>query len=189
MLKEDLRLKYSSLREDISQQALLNSSLIIGNKLLELPIWEGNYYHLFLPISAKNEVDTSFILSILHGKDKNIIVPKIIGKSTLQHILLTDSTKLITNSWGIPEPVEGIEVSASKIDVVFVPLLAFDINGNRIGYGKGFYDNFLSECKQNVIKVGISIFYAENEITDVNENDIPLDYCVTPEKTYSFSKA
>lgn len=186
MLKKDLRLKYTSLRKDISPQALLNSSLTIANKLLELPIWHGNNYHIFLPISSKNEVDTSFILSILHGKDKNIILPKITDEHTLEHILLTDNTKLAVNSWGVPEPVEGIEIMASKIDVVFMPLLAFDTNGNRVGYGKGFYDSFLSQCKKDVIKVGLSTFKAEDEIIDVSEHDIPLDFCVTQENIYSF---
>lgn len=187
MLKKDLRLKYASARVNITPQELLNSSLTIANKLLGLPIWIANNYHIFLPISSKNEVDTSFILSILHGKDKNIVLPKVTGKNTLEHILLTDNTKLVTNSWGVPEPVEGIEIMPSKIDVVFLPLLAFDIKGNRVGYGKGFYDSFLSQCKKDVIKVGLSSFEAEDEITDVNENDIPLDYCVTPQKIYSFS--
>ncbi len=187
MLKKDLRLKYASARVNITPQELLNSSLTIANKLLGLPIWNANNYHIFLPISSKNEVDTSFILSILHGKDKNIVLPKVTGRNTLEHILLTDNTKLVANSWGVPEPVEGIEILPSKIDVVFLPLLAFDIKGNRVGYGKGFYDSFLSQCKKDVIKVGLSIFEAEDEITDVNENDIPLDYCVIPQKIYSFS--
>ena len=106
----------------------------------------------------------------------------------MQHILLTDNTKLKANSWGVPEPLDGIEVPTQKIDLVFLPLLAFDENGNRVGYGKGFYDNFLRECKEDVVKVGLSLFTAEKEITDVNGNDIPLDYCVTPEKIYSFSR-
>lgn len=188
MLKSNLRLQYTELRKDISPQSLLNSSLSIANKLLRLPIWGSNYYHIFLPISSKNEVDTSFILSILQGKDKNIALPKIQGEDGLIHILLTDNTKLKTNSWGVPEPEEGIEVPVKKIDVVFIPLLAFDKNGNRVGYGKGFYDNFLQECRKDVIKVGLSLFTAEAKISDVNERDIPLDYCVTPEKTYSFSR-
>jgi len=187
MLKKDLRLQYISLRKEVSQQSLLNASLTIANRLLQLPIWDFNYYHIFLPIISKNEVDTSFILSILQGKDKNIVLPKIQGEDSLQHILLTDSTRLKTNSWGVPEPTEGIEVPAQKIDVVFIPLLAFDENGNRVGYGKGFYDNFLQECRNDITKVGLSLFSAEREITDVIENDIPLDYCVTPEKIYSFS--
>jgi len=189
MLKNDLRLKYSELRNDISQQFLLHSSLTIANKLLELPIWQYEYYHIFLPIASKKEVDTSFILSILQGKDKNVLIPKVESKKTLHHYLLTDATKFKISQWEIPEPVDGIEVSEEKIDVVFVPLLAYDKKGNRVGYGKGFYDKFLKACNKNVIKVGLSLLAAEESISDVNPNDIPLNYCITPEKIYSFSKA
>ncbi len=189
MLKKDLRLKYSKLRKDIAPQSLLNYSLTIANNLLELPLWEYEYYHVFLPILEKTEINTSFILSILRGKNKRIAIPKIASKNTLKHFLFTDSTKLFTNKWGIPEPVEGTEISASKIDVVFVPLLAYDKKGNRVGYGKGFYDGFLSNCRPNVVKVGLSMFSAEDVISDLNASDIPLDYCVTPEKNHSFSIA
>ncbi len=187
MLKKDLRLKYSTLRTDLSSQEVIHSSLSIANKLLKLPIWEAAYYHIFLPIAEKKEVDTSFILSVLHGKDKNVILPKISGENSLEHILLTDTTKLITNSWGVPEPKEGIEVPIQKIDVVFVPLLAFDLVGNRVGYGKGFYDVFLTQCKPTVIKIGLSHFAAEDSISNPDEYDVSLDYCVTPDKVYSFS--
>jgi 5-formyltetrahydrofolate cyclo-ligase len=70
--------------------------------------------------------------------------------------------------------------------VVFVPLLAFDKQGNRVGYGKGFYDRFLANCKPETIKIGLSFFEVENEIADVFNNDIELDYCVTPNKIYTF---
>lgn len=187
MLKKEARLKYTKLRKTISKESLLNSSLTIANKTLELPIWDDEYYHIFLAIPDKNEVDTTFILSILQGKDKNIVIPKVSGKNQLRNYLLTDSTKLKANDWGVPEPVDGIELPETKIDVVFVPLLAFDKKGNRVGYGKGFYDVFLQKCKSDVIKVGLSLFEAEDRITDSNEYDIPLDYGVTPETTYSFS--
>lgn len=86
----------------------------------------------------------------------------------------------------MPEPLDGIEISPLKIDVVFIPLLAFDKKGNRIGYGKGFYDQFLSDCKADVIKIGLSFFEAEEAITDVYKDDVPLDYCVTPQQIYRF---
>lgn len=187
MLKKDLRLHYSELRNKISPQHLLNSSLTIANKLLQLPIWTFENYHIFLPISKKKEVNTSFILSILQGKDKNIILPKVSSESSLKHYLLTDNTKLQESTWGIPEPVNGIEISPNKIDVVFVPLLVFDKEGNRVGYGKGFYDDFLSKCKSATLKIGLSLFEAENKITDVDERDVPLNYCVTPNTIYSFT--
>ena len=61
----------------------------------------------------------------------------------MTHFLLTDNTKIKKNQYNIPEPINGLEVPTKKIDVVFVPLLAFDKKGNRVGYGKGFYDKFL----------------------------------------------
>lgn len=186
MLKKDLRLNYSALREKMAEEAILNSSLSIANQLLKMQIWDRDYYHIFLPIPEKKEIDTSFILSILQGKDKHVVLPKVSQKLFLQHYLLTDSTKLQTSHWGIPEPIDGIEIYASKIDVVFVPLLAFDSKGFRVGYGKGFYDRFISECRTNVIKIGLSLFGAEVNISDVTEHDLRLDYCVTPEKIYSF---
>ena len=69
---------------------------------------------------------------------------------------------------------------------MFIPLLAFDNKGNRVGYGKGYYDNFLSKCTPDVIKIGLSFFEASDEITDVFESDIALDYCVTPNTIYQF---
>ena len=186
MLKKDLRLHYSELRHKISPQHLLNSSLTIANKLLQLPIWSFENYHIFLSISEKKEIDTSFILSILQGKDKNVILPKVASKNSLKHYLLTDSIKLKESNWGVPEPVNGIEIPPNKIDVVFVPLLIFDKMGNRVGYGKGFYDRFLSECRSTTIKIGLSLFEPETTITDVDERDVHLNYCVTPNNTYSF---
>ncbi len=186
MLKSDLRLKYIELRDKLPKKELLDSSLIIANKLLELPIWKFEYYHLFLSISEKKEIDTSFVLSILQGRDKNVILPKI-QDERLVHYLLTDSTAIKKNKWNVPEPIDGIEVKPFKIDVVFVPLLAFDIHGNRVGYGKGYYDGFLKECKPDVLKIGLSLFEAEDEIIDAFEKDIPLDYCVTPSTCHRFS--
>ena len=162
-------------------------SLEIANNLLNLPIWGKEYFHLFLSISEKREVDTQAILHILQGKDKHVVLSKANFESgSMTNYLLTDSTVIKVNDWGIPEPVEGIEIKASSIDVVFIPLLVYDEKGNRIGYGKGFYDRFLSQCKPEVVKVGLSFFSAEEDIPDVDEHDVPLDYCVTPEKIYNF---
>lgn len=76
---------------------------------------------------------------------------------------------------------------ASKIEVVFIPLLAYDKNGNRIGYGKGFYDRFLDKCSTETIKIGLSFFDQEQHIIDVSENDVKLNYCVTPKKIYCYN--
>jgi len=135
-------------------------------------------------------------LHILSGKDKEIIVSKCVFCSSdgeqsdqtqkMTHYLLTDNTKIKKNKYNIPEPVDGIEVPSNKIDVVFVPLLTFDKKGHRVGYGKGFYDQFLSGCKPETIKIGLSFFEPEELISDVFEGDVKLDYGVTPNAIYSF---
>ena len=161
--------------------------MLIANNLLKLNIWDKTYYHLFLTIEEQKEIDTEFILQILAGKDKEIVVSKSdFQTKKMTHVLLTDNTNIRKNEYNIHEPVDGLEVPATKINVVFVPLLAFDTKGNRVGYGKGFYDQFLSECKPKTIKIGLSFFEAEELIEDVFKGDIRLDYCVTPNKTYVF---
>lgn len=187
MTKSELRKKYKMLRDDLSIDNLEDLSLSIANQLLKVPIWEHVFYHLFLTIEEQKEVNTDYILNILSGKDKNIIISKSDFKTGLMtNFLLTDNTIIKKNNYNIPEPVDGIEIPSNKIEVVFVPLLAFDKKGNRVGYGKGFYDRFLSECNRETIKIGLSFFEAEDSILDILKSDIKLDYCVTPKKVYSF---
>lgn len=186
MRKKELRTDYKNRRKSITESMLLKSSQAIANATLTLPIWEYAYFHLYLPIAHQKEVETRFILTFLRERNKNVVLPKLAGPDSFISYLYTDTTELRTNSWNIPEPVDGITVPAPKIDVVFLPLLVFDNKGNRVGYGKGFYDNFLRECRKEVIKIGLSLFDAVDAIEDIHENDVPMDYCVTPGKTYSF---
>ena len=187
MIKSELRNIYKLLRKKLSEDDIETYSLEIANQLLKLPIWEHSFYHIFLTIEEQKEINTDYILSILSGKDKHIVISKSNFKTfEMTPYLLSDNTKLKKNEWNIPEPINGIPITTEQIDVVFVPLLAFDKKGNRIGYGKGFYDKFLAQCKPNTIKIGLSFFPAEEEITDLYKNDISLDYCVTPKTVYSF---
>lgn len=187
MNKKELRLKYKALRATLSQEDIEDKSLAIANQAVKSDIWNKLYYHIFLPITEHKEVDTEFLLQVLQGKDKEILVSKSNFETRkMIHFLMTDNTKFKKNEYNIPEPLDGIEVPPSKIDVVFVPLLAFDKKGNRVGYGKGFYDNFLSDCRADVIKIGLSFFEAEEQIVDVFESDVKLDFCITPEKVYQF---
>ncbi len=187
MNKMNLRKKYKAFRLQLSEEELEDKSLAIANRLLQLDIWDYTYFHLFLTIEEQMEVDTEFVLQILAGKDKEIVVAKSnFDTLKMTHYLLTDNTKFQKNEYNIYEPVDGIEVPNSKIDVVFVPLLAYDNTGNRVGYGKGFYDHFLSECREDVVKIGLSFFEPEEAIEDVSATDIRLDYCVTPMTVYNF---
>lgn len=187
MTKKELRTTYKARRQALSLSEIEGKSLAIANRLLGLDIWNKTYYHLFLSMENQKEVHTDVVLNILCGKDKEVVVSRSDFETcTMVHYLLTDNTKLALNAYGIPEPVDGLEVPSAKIDVVFVPLLAFDTNGHRVGYGKGFYDRFLNECRPDVIKVGLSFFEASEGEIPHNDTDIPLDFCVTPDRVYVF---
>lgn len=187
MDKSALRKKYKDLRNQLPPDEMEDKSLAIANRILQLDIWEKTYFHLFLTIEEQKEIETEYVLQVLAGYDKEIVVSKSNFKTLeMTHYLLTDNTKFQKNEYNIFEPLDGIEVPVAKIDVVFVPLLAYDKRGNRVGYGKGFYDKFLSQCREDVIKVGLSFFDPEERIENVSESDIRLDFCVTPTTSYSF---
>lgn len=187
MKKAELRKKYKQLRYQLSQDEIESLSLEIANELLQIPIWHHSFYHIFLSIEEHKEINTEYILNILAGKDKNIVISKSdFENRTLENFLLTDNTTLKKNKYNIPEPLDGIPIFSEQIDIVFIPLLAFDKQGNRVGYGKGFYDNFLKNCKEGTLKIGLSFFEAESKIEDIHEGDIKLDYCVTPTQLYQF---
>lgn len=187
MDKTEFRKKYTSKRNLLTENQIDDWSLEIANQCLKLNIWHLEFYHIFMPILSKKEINTEYLLNILQGKDKNILIPKSDFKTIeIKNILLTDSSIFETNSYGIPEPKNGIEISPDKINVIFIPLLAFDRSGNRIGYGKGFYDRLLEKCSADTIKIGLSFFEAEEKPLPNNSNDQNLDYCVTPNNIYRF---
>lgn len=187
MTKAEIRSLYKEKRKNLSLIQIEEKSMAIANRALKLPIWDKTYYHVFLSIKSQKEVDTDLLLHILQGKDKQVVVCKSDFKSfSLKHFLLTDATPIKTNAFGIPEPQEGIEVPLDKIDVIFVPLLAFDRSGHRLGYGKGFYDRFLSQCRSDSIKIGLSFFKPLKQHFKADQHDVPLDYVVTSDEVYIF---
>ena len=186
MTKSQWRIKYRELRESLSAKAIEEQSIAIANNALKMDIWEHENYHIFLPIPGKAEVDTEFLMSVLSGKDKNIILSQSDFKTcSMTHYLLTDGTRIKPNAWGIPEPQNGLQINEGQIDVVFVPLLAYDIWGNRLGYGKGFYDRFLHKCRKDVLRIGLSFFEPEGALS-VNNDDMGLTHCITGAKIHSF---
>lgn len=185
MTKSEYRTAYIKKRINLSNEEVDQRSMDIANLALSMPIWDKEFYHIFLSITDKKEINTEYFLNILNGKDKNICVPVMQKGYQLKHILLQDNSKIKIAGFGVPEPVGGIEIPEKDIDVVFVPLMVYDKQGNRIGYGKGFYDRFLAQTKKDCLFIGISLFEAE-EIIPHEETDMQLDYCISPTRIYKF---
>ena len=186
MDKKTLRLLYKRKRAELDSIKIEELSIEIANQILKLPIWGFDNFHIFMGVDNLKEINTNYIISVLQGRDKNIIIPKVISNAQLTHYLLTDATKLKLNRWNVLEPINGIEVKPKSIQVVFVPLLAYDCYGDRVGYGKGYYDKFLSKCGEECLKIGLSFFNPEKKIP-TSPKDIRLNFCVTPKKIYNFN--
>jgi len=184
--KAVLRTEYQKRRDSLTEEQIADCSIQISNLSLTLNIWEYSIYHLFMTNEKNKEIDTSYLLSVLQGKDKQPVIPKIVDDNRLEHFLLNDQTPLKNNRWGIPEPLCGITINPKQIEVVFVPLLVFDQHGHRVGYGKGYYDRFLDQCSESTLKVGLTFFDPVTKIEDIETHDISLDFALTPERIYAF---
>jgi 5-formyltetrahydrofolate cyclo-ligase len=162
----------------------LNKSLLEQFKMLDLSGIKT--LHIFLPISEKKEPDTFLLIEWLNKNhpEINIIVPKADFETALmtnhEYLGIDDLKK---NLYNILEPQKG-KLHEGEVDLVIVPLLAFDKQGYRVGYGKGFYDRFLEGL--NAQKIGLSLYSAIEKIDDVNEHDIRLDFCITPTEIIKF---
>ena len=186
--KSELRNIYSLKRKNLSDYQINKRSILISKKLLDIPIWDKEFYHIFLTSKKNNEIETKFILSMLAQKNKKVVVPRLIDLNNLEHILLTKQTILKENSYGIPEPQKYNNkiIFPQELDVIIVPLYIFDLNGNRVGYGKGYYDRFLKNCRDDVIKIGISLFEPVKSISDITRNDVALNYAITSNGIFNF---
>lgn len=138
--------------------------------------------HSFLPIEKQKEVNTWLIIDRVMTKFKHVRVsiPRINNQSSIiENFFFEGKDQLTRNTWGIFEPKQGVPTPDAQIDTVLVPLLAVDRQGNRVGYGRGFYDKFLATV--NATKIGLSFFAPLKEIEGMSKTDIPVDMIVTPE--------
>jgi 5-formyltetrahydrofolate cyclo-ligase len=184
--KTFLRSHYKKKRFSLTKQEVDDLSQRVCKQLDKLNIWKLKHYHIFISILKYNELDTSSIINKLKSEQKIIIVPKI-SNNELVHIAINDETEFGLNDYGIKEPNDGNHFIIENLDIIFIPLLAFDIEGHRVGYGKGYYDRFLKLTKNSTLKIGLSFFDPINKILDIDDNDVKLDYCVTPKQVHKFN--
>ena len=183
--KEMLQKRLGYEAADISRK----SQQIADNFFRNFSLENIKAIHVFLPIQLKNEIDTWPIIRKLQAGYPHIQVVASVSdlqELTLTHHWLLPETELVQNKWGIPEPQGAEAVAVEEIDMVLVPLLAFDKQGHRVGYGKGFYDRFLEICRPDTLKVGLSLEEPITAITDIHEGDTALNFALTPTNIYQF---
>ena len=185
MLKKNLRKIYLEKRMTLSKDEVnFLSEKIFDEFILQFNVIENQKVSIFLPISKFNEINTLEFIKFLWRKKVNVFVPKIIVKDLIS-VIFTPETILIENSWGILEPLSN-QNEETVFDYVITPLLYCDSFGNRVGYGKGFYDKFFQTINSDAKKIGVNYFSPTDVIDDISELDVKLDYLITPDEILSF---
>lgn len=189
MLKKEARKLFIQKRNDITdaQKMKWDDLILIQFQTLQLPFL--NNVMSFYSIEEKKEVN-SFILTdylLFRNPSMQVAYPRMnVESNTMDAVVAPADSGFSENEFGITEPIGNEIIAADEIDLVLIPLLAIDKKGHRVGYGKGYYDRFLKDCKQDCMKVGVSYFEPVDNIDDAAEFDVPLDFCITPERIYVF---
>lgn len=187
-IKKEIRNIYKEKRTKLLSNAINKMDDLMLIQFQQLPIVIPSVIMTYAPLEDLKEFNPQLITDYCFFKNpvQTLLYPVIGPEDELLSIIVNDSTPFVKNKYGIDEPMDGVDIFPEEIDLVIVPLLAFDKSGYRVGYGKGYYDKFLKECRSDVIKIGFSYFPPIPMIEDVNAFDVKLDYCVTPETFYEF---
>ena len=186
MTKSQIRKSITEQRSQISFVELEVLSLKLLEQFKTLDFRNVTTLHIFLPIVEKKEPDTFLFIDWLQAThpEIKIIVPRADFETSLMtHYVYPGRESLIKSLFNILEP-SGDELHQGEVDLVLIPMLAFDLKGFRVGYGKGFYDRFLQGITTR--KVGICLFPPVDAIEDINEHDVKLDLCLSPHQIYMF---
>lgn len=157
-LRNALRREALARRDALSESVRREASARITAELSRL-LLSSNARFVHCYISFRSEVETRSLIEDMLSRGLRVVVPVVEGDgsgNTLIHSELHDLRKLRTGAFGLPEPEGRIAISLEALDVVIVPMVAFDRQGTRLGYGKGFYDRFLQQLPHEVQRIGLA---------------------------------
>ena len=189
MLKKEARILFKEKRNTISDTERMkwDDLILIQFQTIDLPYVD--YVLSFYPIEDYKEINSFIFTDYLRFKNPNLRIcyPKMTAENGEMHAVVCNPDSVFeSNAYGILEPLDTDTAGPELMDIVIIPLLAFDEQGIRVGYGKGYYDRYLKNCREDCIRIGLSYFEAVASIDDANEFDVPLDFCITPQRTYVF---
>ena len=189
MTKNQLRVLFKNKRNAISgtEKLKLDDLLLIQFQQLDFSSVQSLFS--YWPMEHHSEPNVELMARFLRFMipEIQIAYPVINNIEVSMKAILTDEhTDFKMNEWGMTEPIGNDEILSQQLDLIFIPLLAFDNKGFRVGYGKGYYDRYLANCKKEAVKIGFSYFEPIDQISDTNQFDVPLNYCITPQHIYEF---
>ncbi len=152
--KKALRNTFLDVRKSLSAKEVEGMSKKITDRLSTQPYFlQSRTIHIYVAMKENCEVLTRDLIRSSLKKGKRVVVPKMESEGRLSHHHIRTTTELKANRWGVPEPTYDKPVKSKEISLVIVPMVAADFKKNRLGYGMGYYDRFLSET--NAFRVGL----------------------------------
>ena len=189
MIKSTVRKEFLERRMNIHEEELRQQTVLIAFNFRKVILPPVRYLLSYNALASRHEFDVAVCEEILQEQNPvmRITWPKIhVDMLDMEAVQVEKDGLFIKNKFNILEPIGGAIVPPQNLDIIFVPLVAFDERGYRVGYGKGYYDRYLAQCRPDAIKIGFSFFDAVEYIEDIDEFDVPLNFCITPHRIYEF---
>ena len=172
MNKDMIRNQMISVRKNISNKEKISTKIV--DKIINLDIFQNSKV-IALYKSMDNEVDTKLLINMF--KDKEILLPRV-ADNEMEFVRINSNTQYKKSKIGVMEPSGNKYMG--NIDLFIVPGICFDKNGNRLGFGKGYYDRYLKN--KNIFKIGICFDRQVIESLPINDLDIPMDMVITEKR-------
>lgn len=185
MPKRPIRERLLAERRHCSAETCLHLSLQIQERFLASSLYRQavciGLYNAIL-----NEVQTELVARRCHADGKRLAYPRVAGDE-LEFVSVADSGGFAPGRFGVPEPVDGPVLALGEIDLFVVPGVAFDLEGHRLGYGKGYYDRTLGSCPVAVERVGFAYEFQVVAQLPAAAHDCRLTRLVTEQRIFCFS--
>ncbi len=130
-------------------------------------------------MSTATELDTKPIIEAAQQADKRVLVPRTFSGRQMEFVPMTDAVRLEASEYGIQEPINGNATVKSGIDLIVVPGLAFTPEGDRLGFGGGYYDRYLADYSGQTVSLALDAQYFDTPEWTVNEHDVKVQQVIT----------
>lgn len=175
--RQSIRQERRSLRQSLTSAEVEEKSRRVAEKLQLLPALEkaGNIM-AYMPFD--NEVDLREVLAAFRSQGRVILLPRIGPDNNLEAVPFRENQQWQRRSFGVLEP-DGAAFPREEIQSVLVPGLAFDPLGYRLGFGRGYYDRFLSGLDPRVFRCGVCYEFQVVDSVFPTDTDVPMHWVVT----------
>lgn len=184
-MKIGLRSEILGKRNQLSKDDILQRSEKIKETVFNLEQFKKSKIIMFF-VSFNNEIGTHDMIKAAFAS-KTVIIPKVEHNKIEPSVILDFDNLVPTGKWEILEPIELMKIAYKNIDLVFVPGIAFDKNGYRLGYGFGYYDKFLKKVPK-AVKIGLCFDFQVVDKIPREMHDVPVNFIVTEERVIECRK-